>query len=203
MKQVLLDGKPITPSKIICIGRNYVAHIEELNNQIPEQMVVFYKPNAAISDTLFAFHQEPLSYEGELCLMYYHGKFSAVAFGLDLTKRELQTKLKSKQLPWERCKSFSNSAVFSPFISVPEISTKLSFDLYIDDQLTQLGNLELMMYPPEKILADLQSFIELEDGDIVMTGTPKGVGVIRQGSQYRGTVMWEGETITQSCWIAE
>ncbi len=203
MKQVILDGKPITPSKIICIGRNYVAHIEELNNQIPDQMVVFYKPNTAISDTLFSYHQEPLSYEGELCLMYQQGKFSAVAFGLDLTKRGLQSILKSKQLPWERCKSFSKSAVFSPFVSVSEISNKLSFDLYIDDKLTQIGNLELMMFPPEQILADLQSFIELEDGDIVMTGTPKGVGEIQKGSQYRGTIKWEGTPITEGCWIAE
>ncbi len=93
MNTVLLSGQQIIPSKIICIGRNYVGHIAELGNQIPEEMVVFNKPNSAITNKLLAFHQETLHYEGEICFLYQNGQFSAVAFGLDLTKRKMQTAL--------------------------------------------------------------------------------------------------------------
>ena len=82
----------ITPSKIICIGRNYVDHVHELGNEIPDEMVVFFKPNSAISTQLNALHQnEPLHYEGELCFVFQQGYFSAIGFGLDLTKRGLQS----------------------------------------------------------------------------------------------------------------
>ena len=94
MNTVIVGKKLVTPSKIICIGRNYVDHIAELGNEIPDEMVVFFKPNSAISTQLQSFHQESLHYEAELCFLYQKGKFSAVAVGLDLTKRILQSKLK-------------------------------------------------------------------------------------------------------------
>lgn len=204
MKHVLVDGNAVYPSKIICIGRNYVEHIAELNNQIPDQMVVFYKPNSAISDTLYSFHEEPLSYEGELCLMYRNGKFDAVAFGLDLTKRTLQSALKAKQLPWERCKAFKNSALFSPFVSIESIQTAyFRFELTINHELTQQGDPSLMMFTPDAILKDLQSFIDLEDGDIVMTGTPKGVGLVPQGAVFQGVVFSGNDPITKMDWAAQ
>jgi 2-keto-4-pentenoate hydratase/2-oxohepta-3-ene-1,7-dioic acid hydratase in catechol pathway len=87
MKVVIVNKKQVTPSKIICIGRNYVDHIAELGNEVPDEMVVFLKPNSAISTQLQSFHQEALHYEAELCFLYQQGKFSAVAIGLDLTKR--------------------------------------------------------------------------------------------------------------------
>ena len=190
MKSVDFDGKKIIPSKIICIGRNYVDHIAELGNEVPEEMVVFLKPNSAISTQLQSFHQEPLHYEAELCFLYQQdksqkdesqkesnqqGKYTAVAVGLDLTKRNLQAKLKAKGLPWERAKGFNGAAVFSDFVKIDTIDTSLCLELIIDGNIIQVGGVELMMYKPDLILEQLSSFMTLEDGDIVMTVTPKGV----------------------------
>ena len=180
----------IIPSKIVCIGRNYVDHIKELANEIPDEMVVFLKPNSAISDQLNAMHNnDTLHYEAELSFLYQGGQFTAVALGLDLTKREVQGKIKVKGLPWERAKAFDNSAVFSDFVSIEqkEIS-QLNLSLTINNTLKQLGSVELMMVKPDEILTELQSFLTLEDGDIVMTGTPKGVGVIQSSDQFFGAV---------------
>lgn len=202
MNTVIVNEKPITPSKIICIGRNYVDHIAELNNEVPDEMVVFLKPNSAISTQLNSFHQEALHYEAELCFLYQQGKFTAVAIGLDLTKRDLQSKLKAKGLPWERAKAFNGSAVFSEFVMIDEIDNDLSLILSIDEKTIQAGGVELMMIKPNDILVELQSFIDLEDGDIVMTGTPKGVGKIASASQFIGKVMHQGNTLVSATWLA-
>ncbi|PKG82444.1 2-keto-4-pentenoate hydratase [Colwellia sp. 75C3] len=180
----------ITPSKVVCIGRNYVDHIKELANEIPDELVVFIKPNSAISSTLLAKHNDDaLHYEAELSFLYQGGKFTAVALGLDLTKREVQGKLKAKGLPWERAKAFDKSAVFSDFVSIEQEDIKnLNLSLLINDDLKQQGGVNLMMAKPDDILKELQTFVSLEDGDIVMTGTPKGVGVITQSDNFVGQV---------------
>jgi 2-keto-4-pentenoate hydratase/2-oxohepta-3-ene-1,7-dioic acid hydratase in catechol pathway len=213
MKTVNLNGREVTPSKIICIGRNYVDHIAELGNEMPDEMVVFLKPNSAISEHLLSFHDESLHYEAELCFLYQksksqkdntpQGKFTAVAIGLDLTKRDLQAKLKAKGLPWERAKAFNGAAVFSDFVNIDTIDTDLSLELVIEGKLVQSGGVELMMYKPDVILAQLQHFIELEDGDIVMTGTPKGVGKVDVGNVYVGKVICNGETLVTTKWLAD
>jgi len=207
LNTVLLNNRPITPSKIVCIGRNYVEHIKELGNEIPTEMVVFFKPNSAISTKLSAFHQEPLHYEGELCFLYQQGKFTAIGFGLDLTKRGLQKKLKDKALPWERAKAFNGSALFSDFISIQsnneELMEKFSLELSINDKLIQAGDVTKMMVKPDKILAELQQFVTLEDGDIVMTGTPKGVGQINAEDVFVGKVLLSGIEITRATWLAQ
>lgn len=217
MKTVNLNGEKVAPSKIICIGRNYVDHIAELGNDVPDEMVVFLKPNSAISTQLQSFHQEPLHYEAELCFLYQEeksqkeschqdndlqGKFTAVAIGLDLTKRSLQAKLKAKSLPWERAKSFNGAAVFSDFVLIDEIDTSLCLELAIDGEIIQAGGVELMMYKPETILDQLSSFITLEDGDIIMTGTPKGVGQIVAGSEFVGKVICYDKTLVSATWLA-
>ncbi|NQY89746.1 MAG: fumarylacetoacetate hydrolase family protein [Colwellia sp.] len=202
MKAVMVDEKQVTPSKIICIGRNYVDHIAELGNEVPDEMVVFLKPNSAISTQLQSFHQEALHYEAELCFLYQQGKFTAVAIGLDLTKRTLQAKLKEKGLPWERAKAFNGAAVFSKFVLIDEIDNSLSLTLAIDDNIIQAGGVELMMVKPAEILTQLQTFIDLEDGDIVMTGTPKGVGQIISGSQFVGKVICQDKTLVRATWLA-
>jgi len=202
MKTVIVDKKQVTPSKIICIGRNYVDHIAELGNEVPDEMVVFLKPNSAISSQLQSFHQEVLHYEAELCFLYQQGQFSAVAIGLDLTKRTLQAQLKSKGLPWERAKAFNGAAVFSDFVPINEIDNDLSLVLSIDGNLTQAGGVELMMVKPDDILTQLQEFMDLEDGDIVMTGTPKGVGKIVTGSQFIGKVICQDKTLVSATWLA-
>jgi len=202
LKQVVLNNQSITPSKVICIGRNYVEHIAELGNQTPAKMVVFIKPNSAISSELSAFHQEPLHYEAELCFVYHQGKFAAVGLGLDLTKRGLQGQLKSQGLPWERAKSFNGAAVFSDFVALDTIDQSLSLELEIDGKLIQAGGVEQMIYQPDIILADLQTFLTLEDGDIVMTGTPKGVGVVNAGSRFTGRVLQQGQCLVAGEWLA-
>lgn len=189
MKTVMLGNEAIIPSKILCIGRNYVEHIYELGNEMPEDMVVFLKPNSAISPQLLAEHQgETLHYETELCFMFQDGRFSSVAVGLDLTKRDLQSKLKAKGLPWERAKAFDGAALFSPFVAIDDAEAPLHFTLSINDNLVQEGHIDLMIYKPQTILSELQAFISLEDGDIVMTGTPKGVGVIPTESVFNVTL---------------
>lgn len=202
MKTVNVGQKKVIPSKIICIGRNYVDHIAELGNEVPDDMVVFLKPNSAISTQLQSFHQEELHYEAELCFLYQNGTFTAVAVGLDLTKRTLQAQLKEKSLPWERSKAFNGSAVFSDFVYINQISNDLSLTLTIDSNIVQAGGVELMMFKPDEILTQLQEFIDLEDGDIVMTGTPKGVGKITRGSQFVAKVLCQGKTLVCSTWLA-
>jgi 2-keto-4-pentenoate hydratase/2-oxohepta-3-ene-1,7-dioic acid hydratase in catechol pathway len=185
----MLGENVIVPTKILCIGRNYVEHIHELGNEIPEDMVVFLKPNSAISTVLHAEHQgETLHYETELCFMFQQGRFTHVAVGLDLTKRDLQSKLKAKGLPWERAKAFDGAALFSPFVAIDDAEAPLHFSLSIDDKLVQEGNIDLMIYKPQTILSELQAFISLDEGDIVMTGTPKGVGSIAADSVFNVTL---------------
>lgn len=142
MNQVYVDNQLVTPTKIVCIGRNYSEHIKELGNAVPDQMVLFTKPNSSITDTLQSFHQEPLHYEGELCFIIESGSIAAVGFGLDLTKRQLQSDLKSKGLPWERAKAFNGAALFSHFVAMPSLREDLSFKLWINKQLVQAGTLQ-------------------------------------------------------------
>jgi 2-keto-4-pentenoate hydratase/2-oxohepta-3-ene-1,7-dioic acid hydratase in catechol pathway len=180
------DGqvRHITPSKIVCIGRNYVEHIHELGNEIPDEMVVFLKPNSAITTTLRSHLGEPLHYEAELCFMVNNGQFSAVGVGLDMTKRELQAKLKKQGLPWERAKAFDGSALFSEFIAITPDIKDWCFQLTIDHVVTQLGHQQLMMYQPQAIFNAVSEFMTLNEGDIVMTGTPKGVGEVSANSHF-------------------
>ena len=203
MNSVICNGKNIIPSKIICVGRNYAAHISELNNEVPDELVVFCKTNSAISTQLQSFSQETLHYEGEICFIFQAGRFSHVGFGLDLTKRALQSKLKDKGLPWERAKSFDASVVFSHFVEIPQNNEELTLSLSIDKQLVQEGGELLMLHKPDVILAQLQSFMTLEDGDIVMTGTPKGVGEIVAGSTFSGSIKQGYTTLVSQNWIAQ
>lgn len=204
MQTITVNGQSVTPSKIVCVGRNYVAHIEELGNEIPEDMVVFNKPNSAITDILRSqIGGEPLHYEGELCFVIKAGALHAVGFGLDLTKRELQSRLKEKSLPWERAKAFDGAALFSEFVSLPEALASLSLELTVDGAPRQEGGVELMMYPPEAILKELAAFITLEDGDIIMTGTPAGVGAIHTGERFEAQVLAAGRSLLSTTWVAQ
>jgi 2-keto-4-pentenoate hydratase/2-oxohepta-3-ene-1,7-dioic acid hydratase in catechol pathway len=205
LNTIIVNGKVVTPSKIVCVGRNYVDHINELGNDVPTDMVVFNKPNSAITSTLKSFEGEPLHYEGEICFVYEKGGFSAVGFGLDLTKRTLQSELKAKGLPWERAKAFDGSALFSEFSLLTDsiLVDGLVIQLKINDTLRQHGGVKLMMYKPDDILARIQTFMTLEDGDIVMTGTPKGVGEIETGQKFEGQILFEDKIVVNALWVAE
>ena len=203
MKTILLENQQIAPSKVVCIGRNYLEHIQELGNETPENMVIFNKPNSAISSTLHATIDEPLHYEGEICFMMRAGELYALGFGLDLTKRELQSKLKAKGLPWERAKAFDGGACFSNFVALGDIPLQsLSLQLEVDGELRQDGGYELMMYKPAQILAGIQEFMSLEDGDIIMTGTPKGVGKVKAGERFVGRVKSGDQVLVSQEWLA-
>ena len=202
MRSVKLDNNYITPSQIVCVGRNYINHISELGNEIPDNMVIFLKPNSAIGHQLRSYHQETLHYEAELCFIYQQGSFSAVAIGLDLTKRALQSDLKAKGLPWERAKAFTDSALFSDFVSLDTIDDELALALLVNGEPRQAGTVAMMMHSPQAILKEIQSFIELEDGDIVMTGTPAGVGEIVAGDIFEGQVRTREHVLVSKQWQA-
>ncbi|MFH2092892.1 MAG: fumarylacetoacetate hydrolase family protein [Pseudomonadota bacterium] len=202
MKTILVDNTAVTPSKIVCVGRNYIEHVKELNNEIPQVPVFFLKPNSAIGEKLSSFHQEPLHYEGELCFVFGENRFCAVGFGLDITKRALQDTLKSKGLPWERAKAFDGSAVFSPFVSIDRISDNLRLELHINGQMIQSGHIQAMIFSPDKILASLSEFMTLYPGDVLMTGTPKGVGIIQTGDLFYAKVMDKDLILTHAEWQA-
>ena len=203
MNSVRFGEKLITPSKLLCIGRNYVAHINELNNAIPEQMVVFNKPNSCITSTLSSFHQERLHYEVEICFLIEKEQLSAVAIGFDLTKRDLQSELKNKGLPWERAKAFDGSAVFSRFIPLDGIDiNQLQIELLINSMRVQCDQVSQMIYSPETILADLKSYTQLYDGDVIMSGTPQGVGEIHMGDIFLSRLKLDGKTLIEAEWVA-
>lgn len=202
MKTVQIEKRAVTPSKIVCVGRNYVEHITELGNEVPDEMVVFCKPNSAISDVLYAELQEPLHYEAEICFIINDGALAAVGCGIDLTKRQLQSSLKGKGLPWERAKAFDGAALFGPFVPLPENSSELFVELNINGELRQRGSTSMMMYNPERILSVLKTFMTLEDGDIIMTGTPAGVGQIVAGDNFECSIVHGGKVITRASWKA-
>ncbi|MBP1682324.1 MAG: Fumarylpyruvate hydrolase [Proteobacteria bacterium] len=204
MKTVVVDDVRVAPSKVVCIGRNYVEHIKELNNEVPTSMVLFMKPNTALSSELITGTQTPLHYEGEISFLIKQGKIFAVGFGLDLTNRELQSELKGKGLPWERAKAFDGAAVMSQFVSIEESNVdQLSMQLWINDVLVQEGNIDLMIHKPLSVINEINSFSTLIDNDIVMSGTPKGVGSYIKGDKFVGKIFLADREIISQEWIAK
>ena len=202
MRSVIFNGQAVQPGKVICVGKNYAAHISEMDSVPAEEMVVFIKPNSSMGDTLMAEISEPIHYEGEICLLIERGQAVGVAFGLDLTKRATQSKLKATGLPWERSKAFNGSALFSEFVAAPEDLTQLGVELLINEELRQKGDVSLMLYPPSVILEELKKFLTLEDFDIVMTGTPAGVGPVQAGERFRGRVLNGEVELVSREWLA-
>ena len=199
MNFVKYNGANIVPSKVVCIGRNYVEHIKELNNETPDSMVVFNKPNSAVSDTLYYF-SEDTRFEGEICFLMKDGEIDGVGFGLDLTKADIQNTMKSKGLPWERAKGFDKSAVFGQFAKFHGDISKLKLELWINDQLIQFANYELMIYKPKEMIDEIKTFMSFDDGDIIMSGTPKGVGTYTIGDRFIGKIFCDDELLVESKW---
>jgi len=199
MKTINFNNEKITPSKVVCIGRNYVEHIKELNNETPDSMVVFNKPNSAISDEL-AFFSEDTRFEGEICFLIQENKIAGVGFGLDLTKADVQNKMKAKGLPWERAKAFDGSAVLSSFVVFDEDVRTLRLELFINDKLIQEANYHLMIYKPLEMIKEIQSFMSFEDGDVIMSGTPKGVGNYKIGDVFLGKIYSNESLLLESRW---
>jgi len=202
LRTIQFKSETITPSKIICVGRNYSEHAKELGNEVPTDIVFFVKPNSAIADRLISFHQEALHYELEMSFLVKNDHLCGVGLGIDLTKRALQTKLKNAGLPWERAKAFDGSAIFSQFLDLPQNLSGLNIELYIDDMLVQKGHVEQMLFKPEHVLKDCMSFISLNDGDIIMTGTPQGVGEIKQGAIFKALLFDQQKVVLSVEWKA-
>jgi len=199
MNFVKYNNKKLVPSKIICVGRNYVEHIKELNNEIPDKMVLFNKPNSAISDNLYYF-SEHTRFESELCFLIESSKITAISFGLDLTHADIQNKMKTKGLPWERAKAFDGSAIFSDFVKLEDDVSSLRLELFVNKKLIQFASYDLMIYKPEQILKEIKTFMSLNDGDIIMSGTPKGVGTYKYGDIFIGKIFSNEKLLIQKNW---
>lgn len=199
MKTISYNGRKFEPSKIICVGRNYVEHIRELGNEIADEIVIFIKPNSAISQEIVLEGDELIHFEAEITFLVLGGALSGVGFGLDLTKREVQAGLKAKGLPWERAKAFNHSAVLSEFVGFSCHPIHLRLELYVNGQLRQSGGGDLMLHKPDEILTEVKTFLSLEDGDLLMSGTPKGVGQVKGGDEFLGKI-YDGEDLLVEKW---
>jgi 2-keto-4-pentenoate hydratase/2-oxohepta-3-ene-1,7-dioic acid hydratase in catechol pathway len=182
--------------KIICIGRNYAEHARELGNEIPENPVIFMKPDTAVlkkgSDFYIPEFSNDIHYELEIVLKISKGGkyiqeanasnyFDEIGLGIDFTARDLQSQLKTKGLPWELAKGFDGSAVISDFYSKTDFDMKnLNFSLLKNKEEVQDGNSSLMIFSPEKIIAFVSKYFTLKLGDLIFTGTPKGVGKVSE-----------------------
>ena len=190
--------------KIICIGRNYVDHIEELGNERPESPVIFMKPDTALLKDNEPFyhpdHSNEVHHEVEVLVkIKKEGKsidpafasnyYDEIGLGIDFTARDTQSKLKSKGLPWELAKAFNGSAPISKFIDKNGFDLKnLNFRLEKNGEAVQQGNTSLMLWPIDEIIAFVSKYFTLKTGDIIFSGTPKGVSQVRIGDQLRGYI---------------
>lgn len=189
--------------KILCIGRNYVEHIKELNNETPDEPVIFTKPDTALllnnSPFYFPDYTKEIHHELEIILrICKEGKsvdekfastyYDAIGLGIDFTARDLQQKAKAKGLPWALAKGFNGSAPISKFVAKEKFADmkNINFRLELNNQPVQTGNTSLMMYSFEAIIAYISKFITLKKGDIIFTGTPKGVGPVKIGDHLKG-----------------
>jgi len=190
--------------KIICIGRNYTKHIEELQNEKPTDPVIFLKPDSAILPKKIPFFipafAEEIHYEVEVLVKINKvGKFIAPQFapkyydeiglGIDFTERTLQSKLKAKGLPWEKAKAFDGSAVIGNFYPKTDFDlSEIKFQLFKNDALVQDGNSKFMLWPIDELISYVSQFFTLKKGDIIFTGTPAGVGKVAPEDILKGVL---------------
>jgi 2-keto-4-pentenoate hydratase/2-oxohepta-3-ene-1,7-dioic acid hydratase in catechol pathway len=191
--------------KIICIGRNYAAHIEELKNETPGNPVVFLKPDTALLKNGNPFYYPDFSknihYEAELVLKickegkYIQKKFAnryfeEIGLGIDFTARDLQDQCKAKGLPWEIAKAFNSSAPIGDFMPLTEFADlkNIDFHLTINGVEKQKGKTSLMLFDFGTIIEYVSQFFTLKKGDLIYTGTPAGVGPVAVGDRLEGFI---------------
>lgn len=189
--------------KIICIGRNYANHIEELKNERPTEPVVFMKPDSAILLKQHPFvipeFSEDIHHEIELIVKiskvgkyidskFAHKYYDEISVGIDFTARDLQEKLKQKGLPWEKAKAFDGSAVIGEFLPKTQFSSleNLTFELTNNEQTVQKGCSSHMLWAIDELIAYVSQFFTLKIGDIIFTGTPAGVASVRPNDILEG-----------------
>ncbi|WP_163408387.1 fumarylacetoacetate hydrolase family protein [Flavobacterium ajazii] len=181
--------------KIICIGRNYTNHIEELKNERPAEPVIFMKPDSAVLLKQHPFvipeFSEDIHHEIEVIVKinkvgkyieskFAHKYYDEISVGIDFTARDLQTKLKEKGLPWEKAKAFDGSAVVGDFLPKTLFNSveNLNFELTNKGQTVQKGNTALMLWKIDELVAYVSQYFTLKIGDIIFTGTPAGVAAV-------------------------
>jgi len=191
--------------KIFCVGRNYAAHAVELNNEVPDEPVIFMKPKSALLQPHTPFYYpeftNELHYECELVLRiskngkYIQEKFASkyyngISVGIDFTARDIQDDLKAKGLPWEKAKAWDNSAVVGKWLDMkPELNRKdINFCLYKNKELVQQGNSSQMLFSFDQVIAHISNYFSLNIGDLVFTGTPVGVGECVVGDEFEGFI---------------
>lgn len=202
------DGTPVDlpVGKVVCVGRNYAEHAKELNNPIPAEPLLFIKPSTAIAPLaepiVLSSSRGPVHYETEIALLIgtrLSGEVSeaeacqaiaGVGLALDLTLRELQDQLKAKGHPWERAKAFDGACPLSLFVPVADVPvlSELSLELQINGTLRQQGSAEQMITPIPRLLQQIAEVFTLLPGDVVITGTPAGVGVLHAGDQLQAAI---------------
>ncbi len=192
--------------KIICIGRNYIAHAKELKNPVPEKPVFFMKPDTALLQKHNPFFYPDFSmdihYETELVLKisrngrhiqeeFAHRYYDEIGIGIDFTARDIQAECKKKGLPWEIAKAFDQSAplgqTFIPKNEFPDLQN-ISFSLKINGELRQQGNSGDMIFTFDRIVSYLSQFITLKTGDLIFTGTPEGVGPTKVDDHFEAYI---------------
>ena len=196
--------------KIFCVGRNYSEHAKELNSEVPDEPVIFMKPKSALLQPHTPFYYpeftNELHYECELVLRiskngkYIQEKFAnkyydAVTAGIDFTARDIQNELKQKGLPWEKAKAWDNSAVIGKWIPLTNVKDKknINFSLKKNNEVVQQGNSKDMLFDFDYIISYISNYFSINIGDLVFTGTPKGVGEIVVGDEIEAFI--ENETL--------
>ncbi len=203
----------LTPGKVVCVGRNYAAHAHELNNPVPDEPVLFIKPTTALVDfeSSFSIPAADCHYEAELAIIIAAPLTNAseqqtlagiggIALALDLTKRKMQASLKQKSLPWELSKGFDGACPITEVLSPNEFADlqMIEFCLSIDGQRVQEGNSAEMLFKIAPLIAHISNHFTLMPGDIVLTGTPKGVGELKPNMKlelsFANGLSWVSET---------
>ena len=191
--------------KIICIGRNYAKHIEELQNERPDEPVVFLKPDSAILLKQHPFvipeFSEDIHHEVELLVKinkvgkyiepkFAHNYYDEIGLGIDFTARDLQAKLKEKGLPWEKAKAFDGSAVIGDFLSKNSFNSleSINFELVSNGKVIQKGNSSHMLWKIDELISHVSQYFTLKIGDIIFTGTPEGVAAVKPNDILEGFI---------------
>ncbi len=190
--------------KIICIGRNYAKHIEELANEKPESPVVFLKPDSAILPKKMPFFIPPFSndihYEVEVLVKinkvgkhispkFAHKYYDEIGLGIDFTARDVQAKCKEKGLPWEKAKAFDGSAVVGDFYQKELFDLgRISFQLHKNEEVVQDGNTQSMLWSIDELISYVSQYFTLKKGDVIFTGTPAGVGKVEENDMLTGVI---------------